>query len=83
MGMFGIFVVLIYSFAGEKKYRKEAFVLFEKIGVNSLGNMGLHLVSVIALDEYVMRQALSNKAVIRLRRDAKDNSHVRKPQESH
>jgi len=58
------------------------FLLIEEVGVDSLANMGSQLVPVIALSEYVMRQALSNKAAIRFRCDAKDNSHARKLQQS-
>jgi hypothetical protein len=52
------------------------FLLIEEVCVDSLANMGSHWVPVIALGEYVMRQALSNKAAIRFRCDAKDNFHA-------
>ncbi len=58
------------------------FLLVEEVGGDGLANMGSQLVPVIALGEYVMRQALSNKAAIRFLCDAKDNFLARKLSQS-
>ena len=57
-------------------------LLVEEVGGDGLANMGSQLVPVIALGEYVMRQALSNKAAIRFLCDAKDNFLARKLSQS-